>query len=407
MKKLAVFALCAAMVMSLAACGSSDDTAEDTAAAEEEVEEVEEAEEGEEAEEAEEGEEAEEAEEGEEAAATDTSDMDLTTLTNDEIRALCEEGMVTEIDCEPIELSLACSGTVEGTAMGYAVEYATEALSEWTNGAFTVTFYPSGQLGGDTELIEGVQMGTVDIFTGSPTSQVNLIPELAVLDIGGLYDNIDQCNEVMEEFKDVLEPYYNDAGLTLRDMFAPDFRILTSTDPVETADDLQGLNIRVQENSYHITFWNTLGCNATPMAFSELYIALQQGMMDAQENPWTSIVGAKLYEVQPYITLTNHIPFISTYVMNQSKYESMSDEQKLACDQFLDYCSLYTLYGTPGDDLALQQECEDYGCTVSEATDEVKDLFSTAADAVIEEMKGDIDPDLVDSYVDAAAAARD
>ena len=79
--------------------------------------------------------------------------------------------MVEKIECEPIELSLGCSGTVDGTVMGDAISSGLEEIKKWTDGNFVINFYPSGQLGGDVELIEGAQMGSVDIFVGATTKR--------------------------------------------------------------------------------------------------------------------------------------------------------------------------------------------------------------------------------------------
>lgn len=372
-KKLTAITLCAAMMLTMTACGGGKnaaapaDTGTTAAAA------------------------------GETAAGSGASP---------ELLALASAGFETNIECEPIELSLGCSGTVDGTAMGDAIYNAVEAAKSWTNGNFVVNFYPSGQLGGDVELIEGTQMGSVDMFTGAPTSQVGLIPELAVLDIGGLYTDVDSANEVLSAFKDKLEPYYNNSGLHLASLYAPDFRILSSNKPVKTAADLQGLNIRTQENKYHMAFWKKLGTNPTPLAFGELYIALQQGMLDAEENPWASIVGAKLSEVQKYIVETNHIPFVSTYVVNKAKYDGMSESQKLAFDQFVLFCERYQLAATADDDARMSKLCQtDYGIEVTPVSDEIKALYADASQTVIDMMKESLDPAFVDSYVDAAAAA--
>lgn len=376
-KRMIAITLCASMVLSMTGCGNA---AKETAAVT-----------------------------GAETAAKSGGDNAGTVTAsagNEELIKIASEGMNTSINCDPIEISLGCSGTVDGTVMGDAIYAATEAVKTWTNGNFVVNFYPGGQLGGDVELIEGAQMGSVDMFTGAPTSQVGLIPELAVLDIGGLYTDVDAANKVLAEFKDQLQPYYNNAGLYLSTLFAPDFRILSSNKPVKSAADLQGLNIRTQENKYHMAFWKELGTNPTPLAFGELYIALQQGMLDAEENPWASIVGAKLCEVQKYIVETNHIPFVSTYVMNKAKYDGMSEEQKLACDQFVEFCQRYQLAGTADDDARMSQLCQtDYGIEVTPVTDEIKELYAGASQAVIDMMKENIDPALVDSYVEAAAAA--
>lgn len=373
MKRFAALMLCLATVLSLAACGGNSTTQADSASAAG----------------------------SSTTASTPSASADPTTT------ELVDDTTGLKIPCDPIELSMGCSGTVDGTVMGDAIDKYLAELKDWTDGNFVINFYPSGQLGGDTDLIQGTQMGSVDIFNGAPTSQVGLIPQLAVLDIAGLYDNVDQCNQVLSGgFLDQIEPYYNEAGLHLLTAYTTDFRITSSNNPINSLADLKGLNLRVQENKYHIAFWKALGANPTPLAFGELYIALQQGMMDAQENPWVSYVGANLCEVQKYMTLTNHIPFISTYVMNNAKYESLSDAQKQALNQFIYSVKKYIVEGTAADDARLQKLCEDqYGLVVSDVPADIKAKYPEATQTVIDLMKKDIDPAFVDSYVAAAKAA--
>lgn len=374
-KKLIALTLCTAMTLSMTACGGNEPAASDNKSPETS------------------------ASSGETAAVA-------TLEGSDELKSIALDGLTTSIDCDPIELSLGCSGTIDGTVMGDAVYTAIEEVKAWTNGNFVINFYPGGQLGGDSELIEGTQMGSVDMFFGAPTSQVGLIPELAVLDIGGLYTDVDSVNQVLSDFQEQFEPYYNKVGLHLANIYAPDFRILTSNKPIQTAADLQSLNIRTQENKYHMAFWKELGTNPTPLAFGELYIALQQGMLDAEENPWASIVGAKLCEVQKYIIETNHIPFVSTYVVNKAKYDGMSDAQKQVFDQFILYCEKYQLAGTNDDDARMSQMCQtEYGIEVTPVSEEIKALFEKASQTVIDMMKEELDPAFVDSYVNAVKAA--
>ncbi|MEA4932225.1 MAG: TRAP transporter substrate-binding protein [Lawsonibacter sp.] len=373
MKRLAALTLCLSMVLSLAACGGSKPAPASSGS----------------------------------AAGSSSSTPSASTPSGSASSGPVDDTTGLKIPCDPIQLSMGCSGTVDGTVMGDAINKYLAELKDWTDGNFVINFYPSGQLGGDTDLIQGAQMGSVDIFNGAPTSQVGLIPQLAVLDIAGLYDNVDQCNQVLSGgFMTQIEPYYNNAGLHLLTAYTTNFRITSSNNPINSLADLQGLNLRVQENKYHIAFWKALGANPTPLAFGELYIALQQGMMDAQENPWTSYVGAKLCEVQKYMTLTNHIPFISTYVMNNAKYESLSDTQKQALNQFIYSVKKYIVEGTAADDARLQKLCEDqYGLTVSDVPADVKAKYPEATQAVIDLMKKDIDPAFVDNYVAAAKAA--
>lgn len=382
MKKNLALALAMIMALSMTACGGSKPAetaapaATEAAAAETEAP----------------------AEEGEAEAPAEAE------ATGNELLDIALEGQETSIECEPIELTFACSGTISGTVGGDAVENAIKYVSEWTNGNFKVNFYEGGQLGGDAELIEGVQMGTVDLYMGTPSSQITLLPEVGVMDIAGLFADVESCNAVIDSYKDQFQTVYNAKGLRLMEMFSQDFRILSSNKPVQTAADLQGLNIRTQENAYHMTFWKALGCNPTPLAFSELYIALQQGMLDAQENPPASIVGAKIAEVQKYIVETNHIPFVMTFVGSQSKYDAMSDGQKKAYDQFCDMMKKYILAGQAADDARLLEICKsEYGIEVTPVSDEVKALYPAASQAVIDQMKADgkIDPAFIDGFVAA------
>ncbi len=372
-KKLVSLALALVMVLSLAACGGSGSTTTTEPAPAP-------------------------------AAGSDSGAAAAPAVTTTE---MVDDTTGLKIACEPIELSMGCSGTIEGTASGDAVYKYLDEVKEWTDGNFVINFYPSGQLGGDAELIEGVQMGSVDIFMGSPSSQIGLVPELAILDISGLYQNIEQCNEVLSGgVRDQLETYYNKAGLHLGSAFATSFRITSSNKAVNSLADLQGLNIRTQENKYHMAFWKALGANPTPLAFGELYIALQQGMLDAQENPWVSYVGAKLCEVQKYMIFTNHIPFILTYVTSQSKYDSMTDAQKQVLNQFFYSVQKETAEKSPADDLRMQKECEDkYSLSCTDLPQDIWEAYPAATQAVVDLMKQDIDPNLVDSYVAAAKAA--
>ena len=118
-------------------------------------------------------------------------------------------------------------------------------------------------------------------------------------------------------------------------------------------------------------------------------------------------MGAKICEVQNYMTFTNHVPFIGTYVMNNAKYESMSDAQKQALNQFIYSVQKYQTEGTAEDDARMQKLCEDeYGLVCSEVPEDIKEAYAGASQVVIDMMKEDIDPTFVDNYVAAVNAVR-
>src|SRR5699024_1390026 len=112
------------------------------------------------------------------------------------------------------------------------------------------------------------------------------------------------------------------------------FRSFTNNDkPVRTPEDVKGMKIRTMENEIHLEAWRAFGANPTPMAFTEVFTALQQGTIDGQENPLGIIDANKFQEVQDYVSLTEHVytPYIVT--MNLEKYNSLSDDQKAAIDK--------------------------------------------------------------------------
>ena len=108
------------------------------------------------------------------------------------------------------------------------------------------------------------------------------------------------------------------------------FRVMTSNETIESILDFEGIKIRTMENKYHLAFWKALSANPTPMAFSEVYIGLQQGTIDAEENPYEVIVSGKIYEQQDYVIKTNHLPHLLSMIVNEEFYNCLSeDDQKI------------------------------------------------------------------------------
>lgn len=106
------------------------------------------------------------------------------------------------------------------------------------------------------------------------------------------------------------------------------FRELTTNVPTKSVADLAGQKIRVMTNKYHIAYWNAIGASAVPMQFNELFMGLQQGTVDGQENPYMNIVGNNLQEVQKYVVETNHVGHIIVFFMNNDLYQSLRTTPK-------------------------------------------------------------------------------
>ncbi|WP_083660561.1 DctP family TRAP transporter solute-binding subunit [Acuticoccus yangtzensis] len=214
----------------------------------------------------------------------------------------------------------------EAIAMGQFAE----EVAEKTGGRIAVRLSGGGALGGDREVIEGLQLGTVDMTVSSTSIVANFVPELRVFDIPFLFRDFDHAEAVLngDMGEEILEsmPSKGLVGLAFGGM---GFRELTnSVKPVETVADVDGLKIRTQQNEMHIKVWDALGVLPTPMAIPEVYTALQQGVVDGQENPIGAIVNNRFGEVQKYVSLTDHAFTPLVVLISPMAWGSLSDEDQ-------------------------------------------------------------------------------
>jgi tripartite ATP-independent transporter DctP family solute receptor len=205
-----------------------------------------------------------------------------------------------------------------------------EEIKDKTDGRIEIRVQGGGALGGDREVIEGVQLGTVDMTVVSTSIVVNFDPDFAILDIPFLFRDFDHAQAVLDGpiGKELLDglPQKGLVGLAFGGM---GFRELTNNAaPVKTPDDVKGLKIRTQQNDMHIAVWRELGALPTPMAIPEVYTALQQGVVDGQENPVGAIINNRFGEVQKYISLTDHAFTPLVLLISPSVYSGLSEEDK-------------------------------------------------------------------------------
>ncbi len=182
-------------------------------------------------------------------------------------------------------------------------------LEELSDGQFEVREQPAGALGGERDMIEGLQIGSVDLVITSTGPLGNFVPEVYVLDLPFLFRDYDHARgvldgEIGQELLEKMRPH-DLVGLAWTEN---GFRHLTnSVRAVKTPADAEGLKIRTMENQVHMRAFEAIGAAPTPMAFPELFTALQQGTVDGQENPIPVITSAKFWEVQDHLSLTGHV----------------------------------------------------------------------------------------------------
>ena len=211
----------------------------------------------------------------------------------------------------------------------YAEKFAEEVF-RLSEGSMRIQVYPNSVVGGDRELLESCKDADIPFVVQNTAPQVTFMPDIAVFDMPVLFDSISDVRRVVDNpaFVQRISEVYRQGGFELLGYADQGFRVMTTNKPVQTLDDFKGQKIRTMENPYHLQFWKQLGANPTPMTFSEVYIGLQQGTIDAQENPYEVVVSNKLYEQQDYVVETNHLPHLISLIVSEKFMSRLSDSQK-------------------------------------------------------------------------------
>lgn len=205
-----------------------------------------------------------------------------------------------------------------------------EVVEAGTDGRFVFRHFPSSGLGGEREVIEGLQIGTVEATIVSSGTLSNFVPETGVFDIPFLFRDLKHARTVLDGpiGQDILTKFES-AGLVALAWGEQGFRHITNNrNAIAAPADVAGLKLRTMENPIHITAFQTLGAAPTPMAWPEVIGALEQGTIDGQENPLSVITSAKLSEVQKYLTVSGHVYSPAMLLVSQDLWNGLSDADK-------------------------------------------------------------------------------
>lgn len=241
-------------------------------------------------------------------------------------------------DLEAVTLILADS-TGKGAAGNLWAQEVADRASEITGGKLTIDYHGNGELGGDADLLRQEQSNDIQMVVTQPATMVSFIPNLAVFDLPmsfATYD-ADQIESVLNgdnEFIQALQESFGEAGFyDLGWLQDGTYRQVTSNTELRTLDDFKGFQIRTMENSNHMAFWSAVGAEPTPLAFSEVYFALQNGTVDGQENATDTSVGSSFQEVQKYLCLTNHILYANEISINKECWDSLDPAYQAALQE--------------------------------------------------------------------------
>jgi TRAP-type transport system periplasmic protein len=218
---------------------------------------------------------------------------------------------------------------------GVAIDTFAREVEARTNGRYKIQTFYAGALGAERESVEGVQLGTLDLTLTSTGPLPNFVPEVAILDIPFLFRDYAHARAVLDgPIGQEMLLKFPPKGMVGLAWAENGFRHMTNSKrPVNLPEDLKGLKMRTMENPIHIEAYRQFGILPTPMAFTEVFTALQQGTVDGQENPLSVITAAKLDQVQKNLTLTGHVYSPAIFLMNKAQWDKLSAADKQA---FLD-----------------------------------------------------------------------
>lgn len=270
-----------------------------------------------------------------------------------------------------------------------------ELVSERTEGEISIEIYPSDQLGNQTQLVEGTLLGTNDMVLTSDAVLSNFVPEVGMINLPFIFRDSDHVRAALDgEVGQKLSAMVEDQGAVVIGWWDNGFRHITnSRNPIETPEDIDGMQLRVPEGPVFVSTFEALGANPTPISFGELYSALQLGVVDGQENPPAHILTQKFHEVQDYVSRTGHIYLSSPVLINKNLLDSLSEEhQSVILETGRELAAVHTAMVLREE----EQQWEEIASYGMEINDVDPAPFIEATSSVIEHYRGEFGEDIID-----------
>lgn len=302
-----------------------------------------------------------------------------------------------------IPVKIAHTGA-ESTLMHQSLTVIKNQMEEKSGGAFKVDIFPNAQLGNEPELIQAVQEGDIEMMATNNGYFVNFQPANAVFSLPFAFPSEDVAYKVLDgpfgkKMLDAMEEGCFMKGVGYFE--SVDFRQLTANKEIRKPEDLAGVKIRVMPNPIHIKLWESLGANPAAIPFGELYTALQQKTVDAQENPVELILQSKFNEVQKYLILTNHVFSTGMAVANPDFYNGLTDDMRKILDEAVTAGSDFWREQSTKNREQYYADAEKSGMTVIRLTPEESEAFKARVGPAVDLIAKEVGRDLVDELYKA------
>ncbi|MFG6497052.1 TRAP transporter substrate-binding protein [Fictibacillus sp. UD] len=276
-----------------------------------------------------------------------------------------------------------------------------EKVEERSNGNMKVTIYDNGQLGKDATVLDALKSGSIEMSIPSSVLTTKA-PEFGVFDIPFLFDDRSKVETIAngDIWNKDLKSLLPEHGLVGLGFWENGYRQITNnTRPINTPEDLEGIKLRVPDSAIRVAMFKELGANPTPMDLNEVFTALQQGVVDGQENPLSTTNGVKLQQVQKYLSMTNHV-YTPVYLVSSKKwYDKLSKEDQELLTKAADEVGNEIRKKGEDIDEKLIKQFEEEGVKVNTADMEA---FKKQTEPIIELFYKEMDKEFVDKVIEAA-----
>jgi TRAP-type transport system periplasmic protein len=268
----------------------------------------------------------------------------------------------------------------QNSHQGVGIDVFAKEVEKRTAGRYKIQTFYSGSLGGERESIEAVQLGTQELTFTSTGPVPNFVPEARILDIPFLFRDKAHARHVLDGSigQDMLAKF-DSKGFKALAWGENGVRHMTNSKrAVNSPDDLKGLKMRTMENPVHVAAYKGFGIVPTPMAFPEVFTALQQGTVDGQENPLSVIMAAKFDQVQKHLSLTGHVYSPAIFLMSKAAFDKLSAADKTAFLESAKEAAKANRARVDEDDSKGVAELKSKGMSVVENVDKAKFVATLA-----------------------------
>lgn len=292
----------------------------------------------------------------------------------------------------------------ENNPLHQAAQKFAEQVESETDGSVKISVYPNGELGGHNDLLEGIQMNTVDITLISTAGVGAQYEPLNLYYLPFLFEDSEHAYKVAdgEVGEEISKGLQEKLGVKTLAMLDGGFRTITnSKHPIKKPSDLKGLKLRAADAPISIDTFKAMGVNATPVTLSELFTALQQKTVDGQDNPLGNVYTLKLYEVQPYITLSGHQWAAQMLLINNDTFNDLSEEEQSIIAKAAKEAQDWEREEMKNAEEEYIKTMEESGVEITKLTPEQKADFRKSMDGVWEKYLDPIGPELIEKAKEA------